>query len=66
MKEGTVIQPRVLQLNLDNINRLPHVKYPERKKIGGMCRCGNRTYDLIHSACKAGAKNMPLHTTFDT
>ena len=32
MKEGTaVIQPRVLQLNLDNINRLPHGKYPDQK-----------------------------------
>ena len=36
MKEGAVIQPRRLQLNLDSINRLPHTKYLE-KKIG---ECG--------------------------
>ena len=37
--KGTAFQPRVLQLNLDNINRLPHSKYPDRKKKKnrGMC-----------------------------
>ena len=40
--KGTVFQPRVLQLNLDNINRLPHSKYPDRKNRG-ICRGGNRT-----------------------
>ena len=44
--KGTVFQPRVLQLNLDNMNRLTHSKYPNRK-IGGMCRCGTRTRDLL-------------------
>ena len=36
---GTVFQPRVLQLNLDNINRLPHSKYPDRK-IGECASAG--------------------------
>ena len=31
MKEGTVIQPSMLQLNLDNINQLLHRKYSEEK-----------------------------------
>ena len=39
--KGTVFQPRMLQLNLDNINRLPHSKYPDRKNRG-MCRRGTR------------------------
>ena len=30
-KEGTVFQPRV---NLDNINRLQHAKYPDRENRG--------------------------------
>ena len=34
--KGTVFQPRVLQLNLDNINQLPHSKYPDRKKSGNL------------------------------
>ena len=34
--KGTVYQPRVLQLNLDNINGLPHSKYPNRKKMGNL------------------------------
>ena len=36
MVMGTFFQPRVLQLNLDNINRLPHSKYPDRKKSGNL------------------------------
>ena len=32
MTKGTLFQPRVLQLNLDNINRLLHGKHPDRKK----------------------------------
>ena len=44
--KGTVFQPKVLQLNLDNINRLPHSKYPDRKNRG-ICRRGNRTHDLL-------------------
>ena len=42
--KGTVFQPRVLQFNLDNINRLPHSKYPDRKNRG-ICRRRNRTHD---------------------
>ena len=45
-EEGTVFQPRVLQLNLDNINRLPHGKYPDRKK-SGIYQHGTRTHDLL-------------------
>ena len=32
--KGTVFQPRMLQLNFGNINRLLHSKHPDRKKIG--------------------------------
>ena len=32
-KERTVFQPRVLQSNFHNINRLPNSKYPTEKKI---------------------------------
>ena len=39
-------------LNLDNINRLPHSKYPDRKNQE-ICRSGNRTHDLLR------AKQMP-------
>ena len=45
-KEGTVFQPRVLQLNLDNINWLPHGKYPDRKNQG-IYRRGTRTHNLL-------------------
>ena len=34
--KGTVFQPGVLQLNLDNTNRLPHSKYPDRKNSGNL------------------------------
>ena len=37
--KGTVFQPEVLQLNLDNINRLPHSKFPE-EKIGEFAGAG--------------------------
>ena len=43
--KGTAFQPRVLQLNLDNMNRLPHSKHPIEKNRG-ICQCGNRTHDL--------------------
>ena len=33
MKEGTVFQPRELQFNLDNINRLPTQQMARQKKI---------------------------------
>ena len=46
--KGTVFQPRMLQLNLDNINRLPHSKYPNRKSQG-MCWCGTRTHDFLRA-----------------
>ena len=42
--KGTVFQPKMLQLNLDNINRLPHSKYLDRK---------NRDSNPRPSACKA-------------
>ena len=42
--KGTVFRPRVLQLNLDNINRLPHSKHPDRKNRGTR-RCENQTHD---------------------
>ena len=42
MEEGAVIQPRVLQLNIDNIiDFLPHGKYSDRKKKWEICRRGN-------------------------
>ena len=44
--KGTVFPPRVLQLNLDNINRLPHSKYQNRKNQG-ICQHGNQTHDLL-------------------
>ena len=47
-KEGTVFQPRVLQLNLDNINRLLHGKYPDRKNRG-IYRHGTRTFNCSHT-----------------
>ena len=52
-KEGTVFQPRVLQLNLDNINRLPHGKYPDRKKKSGNipARESNSQPFCIHGGC---------------
>ena len=50
--KGIVFQPRVLQLNLDNINRLPHSKYPDRKNQG-ICWRGNWTHDLLR------ARQMP-------
>ena len=52
--KGSVYQPRVLQLNLhvDNINWLPHSKYPDRKNRG-ICWCGNRTHDFLR------ARQMP-------
>ena len=31
MKEGTVIQSKVLQFNIDNINELPQGKHPTEK-----------------------------------
>ena len=34
--KGRVFQPRVLQLNLDNIIRLLHSKHPDRKKLGNL------------------------------
>ena len=40
--KGTVLQPRVLQLNFDNINQLPHSKYPDRK-IGEFAYAGIET-----------------------
>ena len=46
--KGTVFQPRMLQLNLDKIHRLPHSEYPDRKNRG-ICRCGTRTHDLLHA-----------------
>ena len=39
-KKGTVFQPRVLQLNLDNINRLPHSKNTPTEKIGELAGSG--------------------------
>ena len=44
--KGTVFQPRVLQLNLDNINRLTHSKYPDRKNWG-LCRRGTQTHTFF-------------------
>ena len=34
--KGTVFQPRVLELNLHNMTRLPHSKYHDRKKSGNV------------------------------
>ena len=50
--KGTVFQPRVLQLNLDNINRLLQNKYLDRKNQG-ICQRGNRTHNLLR------ARQMP-------
>ena len=47
--KGTVFQPRVLQLNLDDINRLPHNKYPNINNQG-ICWRRNRTHDLLHAS----------------
>ena len=53
--ERNSFQPRMLQLNLDNTNRLPHSKYPDRKKSGNV---------LVHdsnpqpSACKADTQTI--------
>ena len=46
--KATVFQPRLLQLNLDNINQLLHSKYPNRKNWG-ICQRGNRTHDLLRA-----------------
>ena len=45
--KGTVFQPRKLQLNLDNINRLRTANTPTKKKNRGMCWRGTRTHDLL-------------------
>ena len=47
----TVMQPRVLELNLDNINGPPHSKYSPQK--GGMCWRWNQIHDLLHTWQKA-------------
>ena len=53
--KGTVYHPSVLQLNLDNINRLPHSKYPNRKKQGNVPA---RDSNPRHSVCKADAQTI--------
>ena len=48
--KGTVFQPSVLQLN---INRLPHSKYPDRKKSGNVPAWDSNPRP---SACKVDAQ----------
>ena len=43
MKEGIVIHLRVL----NNANRLPHSKYPDRNKQSGNVPGGNKTHNLL-------------------
>ena len=62
-KKGICIQPRVLQLNLDSINWLPHGKYPNRKNQV-MCQCGNRTYN--HMLCTSFIRWCSTDEKFDS